>query len=80
MAGVDSQRSANRTKLANVEITCSSQPVDVINETDGWIDDDTEIPDCERRLDGTSFSMNMKANSVRMLVRVSFEIFTHYIT
>ena len=42
MAGVDSQRSANRAKLANVEITCSSQPVDVINETDGWNDDDTE--------------------------------------
>ena len=54
MAGVDSQRSANQAKLTNVEITCSGQPVDVINETDGWIDDDAEIPDCERRLDGTS--------------------------
>ena len=44
MAGVDSQRSPNRAMLANVEITCSSQPVDVINETDGWIDDDTRDP------------------------------------
>ena len=26
----------------------------MINETDSWIDDVAEIPDCERWLDGTS--------------------------
>ena len=47
MAGVDSQRSANRAKLTNMKIACSCQPIDVINKTDGWIEDVAEIPDCE---------------------------------
>ena len=46
MAGFDSRRPANRAKLTNKKVACSCQLIEMSNETDVWIEDDTEIPDC----------------------------------